>query len=71
MEAVRGLAQQIAGKSPLAVRGTKEVLNYSRDHSVADGLNQVATCNAAMLMSANLSETLAAMRERRTPRFAD
>lgn len=71
LEAVCALARQIAGKSPLAVRGTKEMLNYSRDHSVADGLNQVATWNAAMLLSADLSEALAAMRERRTPRFAD
>ena len=31
------LAGMIAGKSPVAVQGTKELLNYSRDHTVADG----------------------------------
>jgi enoyl-CoA hydratase len=31
--AVRELAQTIAAKSPLAMRGLKEVMNYSRDHS--------------------------------------
>ena len=47
-------AAQIAAMSPLAVRGTKEILNYSRDHSVADSLNYVATWNAAMLMSEDI-----------------
>jgi len=68
---VMQIAQAIAAKSPLAIRGTKEMLNYGRDHSVADGLNYVATWNAAMLMSADLQEAMAAAREKRPPRFAD
>lgn len=68
---VLALAREIAGKSPLATRGIKEVMNFSRDHSVADGLNFVATWNAGMLLSADLQESLAAAGERRTPRFAD
>ena len=68
---VMRIAQAIAAKSPLAIRGTKEMLNYGRDHSVADGLNYIATWNAAMLMSADLNEALAAARERRPPAFAD
>lgn len=51
---VQACATAIAAKSPLAIRGTKEILNYSRDHSVADGLNYVATWNAAMLVSEDL-----------------
>ncbi|MCP5268778.1 MAG: crotonase/enoyl-CoA hydratase family protein [Zoogloeaceae bacterium] len=66
---VMRLAQVIAAKSPLAVRGTKEMLNYGRDHSVSDGLNYVATWNAGMLMSADLSEAMAAAREKRAPVF--
>lgn len=31
------LGKIIASKSPVAVQGTKEVLNFSRDHNVADG----------------------------------
>ena len=68
---VMQIAQAIAAKSPLAIRGTKEMLNYGRDHSVADGLNYIATWNAAMLMSADLNEAMAAARERRPPAFAD
>ena len=66
---VMTIAQAIAAKSPLAIRGTKEMLNYGRDHSVADGLDHVATWNAAMLMSADLSEAMGAMREKRAPKF--
>jgi enoyl-CoA hydratase len=51
---VREIAATIAAKSPLAIRGVKEMLNYARDHSVADGLDHVATWNAAMLLSEDL-----------------
>ncbi len=71
LEGVRKLAQDIAAKSPLAIRGTKEMLNYGRDHSVADGLNYIATWNAAMLMSADLDESMSALREKRSPKFND
>jgi len=69
--AVREIAAAIAAKSPLATRGIKEVMNYSRDHSVADGLNFVATWNAGLLLSGDLQESIAAMQERRAPRFPD
>lgn len=68
---VAEIAAVIAAKSPLAVRGTKEMLLYARDHSVADGLNYIATWNAAMLMSSDLDEALRAGAERRMPSFRD
>ena len=71
LEGVRRIAQTIAAKSPLAIRGSKEMLNYGRDHSLADGLNYVATWNAAMLMTLDLDEAMTAMREQRPPRFLD
>jgi enoyl-CoA hydratase len=45
------------------------MLNYARDHSVADGLNYVATWNAAMLMSADLQEAMLANMDKRPPTF--
>lgn len=38
LEGSLDLAGLIAQKSPVAVQGTKEILNYSRDHSVQDGM---------------------------------
>ncbi|MDJ0840429.1 MAG: crotonase/enoyl-CoA hydratase family protein [Acidobacteriota bacterium] len=64
-------AARIAGKSPLAVRGIKEMILYTRDHSVADGLNYIATWNAAMLVSNDLQEALSAAAQKRPPEFAD
>lgn len=68
---VRQLAASIAAKSPLATRGLKEVMNYSRDHTVAEGLDFVATWNAGVLLSGDLNEAIAAQREKRAPNFGD
>lgn len=65
LEVARGIAE----KSPLAVRGIKEVMNFSRDHSVADGLNFVATWNAAMLLSDDLQKVAQASISRQKPDF--
>ena len=66
---VRDIAAAIAAKSPLSIRGTKEMITYARDHSVADGLNYIATWNAAMLQSSDLSEAMTANSTKRSPDF--
>jgi 2,4-dienoyl-CoA reductase (NADPH2) len=68
---VREIATVIAAKSPISVRGTKEMITYARDHSVADGLNYVATWNAAMLLSNDLQEAMMANMGKRQPAFKD
>ena len=68
---VRDIAATIAAKSPLSIRGTKEMITYARDHSVADGLNYIATWNAAMLMSNDLQEAMMANMDKRVPVFKD
>lgn len=68
---VFALAHEMAGKSPLALRGTKQAITYARDHTIADGLEQVATWNAATLVSEDLTEALAAFRDKRPARFRD
>ncbi|HBB77968.1 MAG TPA: enoyl-CoA hydratase, partial [Pseudomonas sp.] len=71
MDGVFALAAEIAAKSPLAIRGTKEMIRYMRDHRVDDGLEYMATWNAAMLQSADLKVAMAAHMTKQKPDFAD
>ena len=68
---VEVIAREIAARSPLAVWGSKEMLVYSRDHSVADGLDHVATWQTGMFQSADMIEALTARAEGREPKFPD
>ncbi len=65
------IAQTIAEKSPLSIRGTKQILLYTRDHTVADSLDYIATWNAATLFSADLMEAMGAQMEKRKAEFED
>ena len=71
LEAVRSIAKTIAAQSPMAVHGTKEMLNYSRDHSLADSLNFMATWQAGMLHSTEVYEAMQAAAQKRDPIFDD
>ena len=71
MEEVTAIALTIASKSPLAIRGSKETILYSRDHSVRDGLNHIATWNAGMMSNADLQAGMQAQMEKREPLFED
>ena len=69
MKAVWELAGVIASKSPIAVRGTKEMLQYSRDHNVDDALNHMSVWNPAFFLSEDLMEAFSSTVERRKPMF--
>jgi enoyl-CoA hydratase len=64
-------AAEIAEKSPLAVWGAKASMNYARDHSVADGLDQVATWQAGMMQTRDVEEAIAARLAQRPPVYDD
>jgi Delta3,5-Delta2,4-dienoyl-CoA isomerase len=49
------IAELVAGKSPVAALGTKKLLDWSRDHSVEDGLKMTAVWNAGMLQTSDVS----------------
>lgn len=68
---VLAIAQEIASKSPLAVWGTKEMLLYSRDHSVADSLDHIATWQTGMFQPSDMIESFAAKAEGRDPVYPD
>ena len=60
-------AREIAGKSPLAVWGTKVAMNYARDHGVDDALDQIATWQAGMFQQPDMLEAFTAKAEKRDP----
>ena len=71
LEGVFEIARDIAAKSPIAVTGTKEMISYMRDHRIDDGLEYVATWNAAMLQSTDLRVAMAAHMSKQKPEFLD
>ena len=71
LEGVLETARQIATHSPLAVWGTKVAMNYARDHTVDDALEQIATWQAGMFQPADMAEAFAARLEQRPPVFPD
>ncbi len=60
LEAVFALARKIASNSPLAVTGCKEMLNYSRDHSVEDSLKYMANWQSGMFRPQDMMKAFAA-----------
>jgi enoyl-CoA hydratase len=71
LEGVLAVAGEIAAKSPLAVWGSKEMITYSRDHSVADGLNYIATWQTGMFHPGDMVEEFTAKAERRAAHHDD
>lgn len=65
----RAMAEEIAANAPLTVRGVKDVMRYSADRSVADGLEYVAAWNSAFLASEDLGEAVQAFMGKRPPSF--
>jgi delta(3,5)-delta(2,4)-dienoyl-CoA isomerase len=59
----------IASKSPVAVQSTKALLDYSRDHTVEEGLKYTGVWNAAMIQAEDVSRAMMAGLEKRKPTF--
>jgi enoyl-CoA hydratase len=71
VEGVLGVAREIAQRSPLAVWGSKEMLNYARDHTIADGLDYIATWQTGMFQPGDMLEAFSAKSESRKAVFPD
>jgi enoyl-CoA hydratase len=69
LKAAYELAAEIAANSPIAVQGTKAVLAANEGKTVAEGLDYVATWNAGMLASDDLTEAVVSFMEKRPPKF--
>lgn len=62
-------AKLIAAKSPVAVAGTKELLNFSRDHDTATGLRYTAVWNSAAIQCNDVKEAMLSGVQRRKVTF--
>ena len=71
LAAANELAKVIASKSPVAIYGLKAVMNYSRDHSVSEGLEYNALWSGAMLSQKDMTEAITANMEKRDAAFND
>lgn len=71
LAAVMDTAREIAAKSPLAVTGSKTMINYARDHSIADALDYIATWQAGMFAPPHMAEAFAAKTQGRQAGYPD
>ncbi|MBX3652935.1 MAG: enoyl-CoA hydratase/isomerase family protein [Ramlibacter sp.] len=62
-------ATEIAAKPPVAIWGTKQVIHYTRDHSVEDSLKQMGWVQGAIWSNAHVREAVTAMKEKRAGEF--
>lgn len=69
LEGVQQIAEDIALRSPLAVTGCKQMINYARDHSVADSLSYMATWQAGMFQPVDMMQTFSAKMSGQSAKF--
>ncbi len=69
LDGVMEIARLIAKQSPVAVAGCKEMINYSRDHSVADSLKYMATWQSGMFRPQDMMKCFAAKAQKTEPVF--
>lgn len=69
LDAAREMAREIAAVAPLAVQGAKQVMNYSADKSVRDGLKHAAALSCHILRGNDILEAFTAFIEKRPPNF--
>jgi len=64
-------AREIASKNPLAVAGSKVMINYARDHTIKDGLDYIAVWQTGMFSGPHMAEAFKAKAEKREAVFPD
>ena len=71
VEHVLATAKEIASKSPLAVTGSKVMINYAREHNTEDALDYLAIWQSSMFSGPHMGEAFVAKREGREANFPD
>lgn len=62
-------AQEIAVKPPIAIWGSKQALDFARDHSVQDSLRQMGWLQAGIWSNRHVMESVQAMQQKRSGAF--
>lgn len=69
VEAAFKMAELLATKSPVAVQGTKELLNHARDHTTADSLRYTGVWNSAAIQTRDMEVAMLSGLKKTKPRF--
>ena len=64
------LASLLASKSPVAVQGTKELLNYGKEHTVADSLRYTQVWNSVALQGEDFATAMMSSMQKQKPVFS-
>ncbi|KAF8458126.1 enoyl-CoA hydratase/isomerase family protein [Terfezia claveryi] len=64
------VAGAVGGKSPVAVEGTKELLDWGVGRPVQDGLRYTQIWNAPAILAADVKEAVTATLQKRKPNFS-
>lgn len=69
LDGVNKIAHQIAANSPMAVSGTKTMINYAVEHTVEDSLNYMATWQAGMFQMEDVFKAMEAQKTKTLPDY--
>jgi len=69
VETALKMAELLASKSPVAVQGTKELLNHARDHTVASSLRYTGVWNSAAIQTEDVTKAMLSGIKKTKPRF--
>lgn len=64
-------AAEIASKPPVAIWGTKQALNYARDHSVDDALKQMGWLQSGIWSNRHVQEAITAFQQKQVAHFPE
>ena len=71
IEGALKIANEIASNSPAAVYGCKRVIDFSRDHTIDEGLEWINMWNASMLSQSELMEGFQSYKSKKEGNFAE
>lgn len=69
-QAAQDMAAEIAKLAPMAVHGTKEIVNWSRDHTTDEALDRIALWNGSNLQPSELMAAMVAKQTKEPGQYA-